>query len=184
MSRGLTVSDESDAAVAGGGGGGGGGEVTVQPESVTLTGVAEPSLTSTVQSAGLANGSRSILKLPAPSLVPRATPSTVIVRFGIAVPSSRSLDPLSSARETRTSASAAEAATMPAIKASTAARAILFAVFRLVFGPSIDLYARGRRADCSFSHERTRRNWRRRSLPLIGSEGWRSMRYGPRASTT
>ena len=37
---------------AGGGGGGGGGVVTVQPDSRTLTAVTDPSLTSTVQSAG------------------------------------------------------------------------------------------------------------------------------------
>jgi hypothetical protein len=36
----------------GGGGGGGGGVVTVQPDSRALAGVADPSLTSTVQSAG------------------------------------------------------------------------------------------------------------------------------------
>ena len=77
-------------------------------------------LTSIVQSAGAANGSRSILKAPAPSLVPMATPSTVIVRFGTAVPSTRSRVPLSSARETVTSPSAAEAANVPMTAAGPA----------------------------------------------------------------
>jgi hypothetical protein len=81
----LTRIVESEAAEDGGGGGGG-GELTVQPASVAVAGVADPSFTSTVQSAGFANGSRSTLNLPAPSLVPIATPSTVIVRFAIAVP--------------------------------------------------------------------------------------------------
>jgi hypothetical protein len=71
-----------------------------------------------MQSAGLANGSRSILKLPAASLVAIATPSTVIVRFGIAVPSILSLVPLTSAREMLTSASAADAASAAAITTS------------------------------------------------------------------
>jgi hypothetical protein len=92
----------------GGGAGGGGGDVGLQPESVTVAGVAEPSLTEMRQSAGFENGSRSIRKLPSALLVPIATPLTVIVRFGAAVPSTRSLVPLSSARETRASASAVE----------------------------------------------------------------------------
>src|SRR5215208_1525668 len=46
MSRGDTVSDESDAVAAGGG-----CDETVQPESATVIGVAEPSSTATVQSA-------------------------------------------------------------------------------------------------------------------------------------
>jgi len=82
-------------------------ELTVHPESVAVIGVPDPSSTATRQSAGGENGSRSILKVPAPSLVPIATPFTVMVRFAAAVPSSRSLVPLSSAFEMRTVASAA-----------------------------------------------------------------------------
>src|SRR5918992_330316 len=100
-----------------GGGGGGGAELILHPERVTFLGVAEPSSTSTLQSAGLVNGSRSILKFPPASLVPIATPSTVIVRFAIDVPSMRSLEPLISARVTFTVASAA-AATTAAIASS------------------------------------------------------------------
>jgi hypothetical protein len=81
----------------GAGGGGGGGDAGLQPESVTVAGVAEPSLTEMRQSAGFANGARSIRKLPEESLVPIATPLMVIVRFGAAVPSARSLVPLSPA---------------------------------------------------------------------------------------
>jgi hypothetical protein len=80
------------------------GVVTVQPVSRTFAGVADPSLTSTVQSAGAVNPDRSILNRPSPSLVPMATPSTVIVRLGVAVPSILRRSPLSSARETETAA--------------------------------------------------------------------------------
>jgi hypothetical protein len=80
------------------------GVVTVQPVSRTFAGVADPSLTSTVQSAGAMNPDRSILNRPSPSLVPMATPSTVIVRLGVAVPSILRRSPLSSARETETAA--------------------------------------------------------------------------------
>src|SRR5919109_1738327 len=98
----------------GGGGagcGGGGGCCTEQPESVATAGVPEPSSTSTVQSGGGVNGSRSIRKLPAPSLVPIATPSTVIARFASARPSIRRREPLSSERVMLTAASAAAATT-------------------------------------------------------------------------
>lgn len=71
----------------------------------------DPSLTSTVQSAVLVNGSLSIPKLPDPSLVPIATPSTVIVRLAIPRPSLRSFDPLTSQREMLTVAGATGAAT-------------------------------------------------------------------------
>jgi hypothetical protein len=55
------------------------GEPTVQPDNLAEVAVADPSFTFTRQSSGFANGSRSILKFPAASLVPMATPSTVIV---------------------------------------------------------------------------------------------------------
>jgi hypothetical protein len=48
----------------------GGGAVTVHPDSRTLVGVAEPSFTSTVQSAGGVNPDRSTLNCPELSLVP------------------------------------------------------------------------------------------------------------------
>ncbi len=80
-------------------GGGGVEELTVQPDNLAEVGLADPSLTSTVQSAGAVKPLLSILKRPAPSLVPMATPSTVIVRLGLACPSIRSCVPLSSARE-------------------------------------------------------------------------------------
>jgi hypothetical protein len=111
---GLTLSADSDGDVDGGG-----VERTVQPDRRADVGAADPSLTSTVQSAGGVNGSRSTRKLPEPSLVPIATPSTVIVRLAIARPSMRSFDPLTSAREMLTVASAAGAVT--AASASTAA---------------------------------------------------------------
>jgi hypothetical protein len=85
------------------------GVVTVHPDSRTLTGVAEPSFTSTVQSAGLVKPDRSILKAPELSLVPIWTPSTVIGRLAVALPSIRSLSPLTSARETVTAAWAVSA---------------------------------------------------------------------------
>jgi hypothetical protein len=78
-SVGLTVREESDAEDDGGG-----EELTVQPERRAVAAVAEPSLTSTVQSAGAVKPVRSILNLPLPSLVPMATPSTVIVVLGVA----------------------------------------------------------------------------------------------------
>jgi hypothetical protein len=79
-------------------------ELTVQPDNRAEVGLAEPSLTSTVQSAGAVKLVVSILKRPAPSLVPIATPSTVIVRLGLAWPSIRSCVPLSSARVMLTAA--------------------------------------------------------------------------------
>jgi hypothetical protein len=83
---------------------GGGGEVTVHPESRAVAAAAEPSFTSTVQSAGAVKPVLSILNWPPPSLVPMATPSTVMVRLAAAVPSIRSLSPLISARDTETAA--------------------------------------------------------------------------------
>jgi hypothetical protein len=97
----------------------GGGELTVQPERRAVAAVAEPSLTSTVQSAGAVKPLLSILNLPPPSLVPMATPSTVIVRLGLAWPSIRSCVPLSSAREMLTAACAAETASSAPIRTST-----------------------------------------------------------------
>jgi hypothetical protein len=76
----LKVSAASDGAVDGG------GAPTVHPDKVAVAAVAEPSLTATVQSAGAVNPARSTRNRPALSLVPMATPSTVIVRFGAAVP--------------------------------------------------------------------------------------------------
>jgi hypothetical protein len=63
---------------------GGGGVATVQPDRTTLTAVADPSLTSTLQSAGAAKPERSILKLPVLLLVVIETPSTVIARPAVA----------------------------------------------------------------------------------------------------
>ena len=88
---GLRLRLESDAEA------GGGAELTVQPERRAVAAVADPSLTSTVQSAGAAKPLLSILKRPDPSLVPMATPSTVIVRLAAAWPSIRSCVPPSSA---------------------------------------------------------------------------------------
>src|SRR5215203_2724711 len=82
-SVGLTVSEERDTDDDGG------EELTVQPDRRALAAVAEPSLTSTVQSAGAVKPLLSILNLPAPSLVPMATPSTVMVWLGLAWPSMR-----------------------------------------------------------------------------------------------
>src|SRR5215211_4487452 len=79
-----------------GGGGGGDVELTVQPDRRAVAAVADPSLTSTVQSAGAAKPLLSMLKRPEPSLVPIATPSTVMVRLGLAWPSILSCVPLSS----------------------------------------------------------------------------------------
>jgi hypothetical protein len=103
---GLMVSEESVAEDAGGG-----EELAVQPDRRAVAAVAEPSLTSTVQSVGATKPVLSILNLPLPSLVPMATPSTVIVRFGLAWPSIRSWVPLSSARDVLTAASATDATT-------------------------------------------------------------------------
>src|SRR5215204_6640578 len=104
--------------------GGGGEELTVQPDRRAVATVADPSLTSTVQSAGAVKPLLSILKRPEPSLVPMATPSTVMVRLGLAWPSMRSCVPLSSAREMLTAACAAEATTRAPIRtrAPTSAR--------------------------------------------------------------
>lgn len=93
-------------------------ELTVQPESVAVAEVPDPSSTATRQSDGGEKGSRSILKFPAPSLVPIATPFTVMVRLGAAVPSSRRRVPESSALEMRTVASADGIAMMLRPKAS------------------------------------------------------------------
>jgi hypothetical protein len=79
----LRVNAASDGAVDGS------GAPTVHPDKVAVAAVAEPSLTATVQSAGAVNPARSTRNRPAPSLVPMATPSTVIVRFAAAVPSMR-----------------------------------------------------------------------------------------------
>jgi hypothetical protein len=112
-SVGLRVSEESDAEDEGGG-----GELTVQPDRRAVAAVADPSLTSTVQSAGAVKPLLSILKRPDPSLVPIATPSTVMVRLGLAWPSIRSCVPLSSAREMLTAACAAEATRSAPIRTS------------------------------------------------------------------
>lgn len=98
-------------------------EVTVQPERRAVAAVADPSLTSTVQSAGAVKPLLSILKLPEPSLVPMETPSTVIVLLARAWPSSRRFVPLISAREILTAACAVEAATRATIRASKPATA-------------------------------------------------------------
>ena len=79
-SVGLTVSEERDAEDDDGGG----EELTVQPDRRAVAAVAEPSLTSTVQSAGAVKPLLSILKRPLPSLVPMATPSTVMGWLGLA----------------------------------------------------------------------------------------------------
>jgi hypothetical protein len=79
----LRVSAASDGVVDGG------GALTVHPDKVAVAAVAAPSLTATVQSAGAANPARSTLNRPVLSLVPMATPSTVIVRLAAAVPSMR-----------------------------------------------------------------------------------------------
>jgi hypothetical protein len=65
-------------------GGGGDVELIVQPDSRAVAAVADPSLTSTVQSAGAVKPLLSILKRPEPSLVAIATPSTAMVRLGLA----------------------------------------------------------------------------------------------------
>lgn len=97
----LRVSVERAACVLGGG-----ALWTVHPERRAEEAVAEPSLTSMVQSAGAVNDERSTLKRPDPSLVPVATPSTVMVRLAIADPSTRRVVPLSSAFDTETAAAA------------------------------------------------------------------------------
>ena len=93
------------------------GVLTVQPDNLAEVTVADPSFTFTIQSSGFAKGSRSILKAPLPSLVPMATPLTVIVLLAAAWPSIRSFVPLSSAREMLTMACAVETA---AIRTSNA----------------------------------------------------------------
>ena len=85
------------------------GADTVQPDSRTLSAVGEPSLTSTVQSAGRVYPDQSTRKLPALLLVAIRTPSTVIGRFVVARPSMRSVVPLTSAWDTLTSACAGAA---------------------------------------------------------------------------
>src|SRR5215216_4558693 len=98
--------------------GGGGEELTVKTDRRAVATVADPSLTSTVQSAGAVKPLLSILKRPSPSLVPMATLSTVMVRLALAWPSIRSCVPLSSAREMLTAACAAEATTSAPIRTS------------------------------------------------------------------
>ena len=95
---------------------------TVHPDRLAGVAVADPSFTSTMQSA-VANGSRSILKPPAASLSPMATPSTVIARLAVAWPSIRSLVPLSSARDMLTVACAAGGARGAPIRTSNPAMA-------------------------------------------------------------
>lgn len=80
--------------------------VTVHPDRDVWTGEAEPSSTSTVQSPGGVK-LRSMRKVPELSLVPMATPSTVMVRLARARPSRRRVPPFISARETVTTALAA-----------------------------------------------------------------------------
>lgn len=94
------------------------GEVTVQPDRRAVAAVADPSLTSTVQSAGAVKPDLSILNLPPPSLVPMAIPSTVIVLLARAWPSIRRFVPLRSAREMLTAACAVEAVTRATIRTS------------------------------------------------------------------
>jgi hypothetical protein len=84
------------------------GALTVQPDNLAEAAVADPSFTFTMQSSGLVKGSLSILKAPVPSLVPMATPLTVIVLLAAAWPSIRSFVPFSSAREMLTVACAVE----------------------------------------------------------------------------
>ena len=95
--------------VVGAGLGAGLGADTVQPDSTTLSAVGEPSLTSTVQSAGRVYPDQSTRKLPALLLVAILTPSTVIGRFVVARPSMRSVVPLTSAWDTLTTACAGAA---------------------------------------------------------------------------
>lgn len=111
--------------VEGGGVGEGDGEgvvLTEQPESDAVVAVAEPSFTLILQSAGLAKPERSILKFPPLSLVVMEVPLTVIGRLAAAVPSTRSCEPLSSARETRTVAEATGAVTAKTRRARAAMR--------------------------------------------------------------
>src|SRR5215216_2260582 len=111
---GLRLSAESDAED---------GALTVQPDNLAEAAVADPSFTFTMQSSGLAKGSLSILKAPVPSLVPMATPLTVIVLLAAAWPSIRSFVPFSSAREMLTVACAVEV-TMIRMSIPTAADTI------------------------------------------------------------
>jgi hypothetical protein len=78
------------AGVGGEGGGGGDVELGVQPESVALVAVADPSLMLTRQSPGLAKPSRWMFIRPLESLDPTAKPFAVMVRLAVAVPSRRS----------------------------------------------------------------------------------------------
>jgi hypothetical protein len=129
------------------------GEETVQPDSVAAVGVPDPSSTATRQSAGGANGSRSILKAPVASLVPIATPFTVMDRFDAAVPSSRSLVPDSSAREMRTAASAGSVArtvTTSASDSSVSGRKVLL-MMRVLRAALRNLMLSSRVLEC-FSH--------------------------------
>src|SRR5215207_8901332 len=100
----LAASMGESSAGAGGPAGDGGGAVTVHPDRRALVAAAEPSLTSTVQSAGAVKPGRLTLKRPPPSLVAICTPSTVIGRFAVALPSIRSLPPMMSAFEMETAA--------------------------------------------------------------------------------
>ena len=116
-------------------GGGGGGVDTVHPDSRAFTAVADPSFTSTVQSAGAVYPDRSILKLPEPSLVAICTPSTVIARFAVALPSIRSLVPLTSARDTLTAAWAAPARATNMKDISTSANATRYLRLLMTVSP-------------------------------------------------
>src|SRR5215213_7550561 len=144
-SVGLTVSEERDAEDDGGG-----EEETVQPDRRAVAAVAEPSLTSTVQSAGAVKPLLSILNLPAPSLVPMATPSTVMVWLGLACPSMRSWVPLSSAREMLTAACATEATTSAQSRTSmpTTARRVVWAAKRALRDVAIVLSFLGTEIAC------------------------------------
>ena len=146
-SVGLTVSEEREAAAAGGA-----EEETVQPDRRAVAAVAEPSLTSTVQSAGAVKPLLSILKRPEPSLVPMATPSTVMVRLALAWPSILSWLPLSSAREMLTAACATEATTSAPIITimPTRARRVAKALVRALGNDDVAMWLSfpGRSFDC------------------------------------
>lgn len=124
ISVGLTVSDASESEDDEG------GELTVQPDKRAAVGLVDPSLTSTVQSAGAVKLRCSIRNLPPPSLVPMVTPSTVIVRLGVALPSIRSVVPLSSAREMVTAAWAVEATRSAPIRTNNPPTALLVGLRR------------------------------------------------------
>ncbi len=187
---GLRLSVESDAAE---------GELTVQPDNLAEAAVADPSFTFTMQSSGFAKGSLSILKFPAPSLVPIATPSTVIVRLAVARPSIRSRVPLSSARETVTAAwavtgrasrptrtSSPMAARRVRVPHGASRRVVMVRSFlaRTSSSSVYGLYALDRRqhghaiAPCGQPHPHTelRRRWPRRigarRCPSVACVGW------------